>query len=457
MKHLYKMCTACLALACMLWNAEGLAQNKDSVQARVTARINSKCFGYLEYLPAGYDPAGAQRYPVIIYFHGDGDRGDGSGHDLKLLKRNALPSNIENNTFPTSFTVGGKTWQFIVISPQYTDKLYEQQTDSVIQYVKDHYKVDTNRIYLTGMSLGGGIVWEYAGFSAAYAKRLAGIIPISAYTTPRPAGADRIAAANLPVWATHNNGDRTSPVSNTNDYIRLINERPTPPVPLAKKTIFNSNDHDAWTQTYSTAFTENGMNIFQWALQYSAASSTLPVSLSSYRISSATKQGVVIDWSTAFEQNNQYFSIERSANGTDFTTIGKVAATNAANGSPYSFTDTRPLTGNNYYRLSQTDLNGKPTYYSVLKATLNSKTGSHVLFPNPASASITIGFNHPDKERLTVKLINEQGILVQSYQYDKAAGYWQQTIPVAQLANGQYYIQVKGAKTDLTQPLVIRH
>jgi len=155
------------------------------------------------------------------------------------------------------------------------------------------------------------------------------------------------------------------------------------------------------------------------------------------------------------EQQNQYFSIERSADGIHFTVIGKVTATNLATGSNYTYKDGQPVRGNSYYRLSQTDLNGKTTYYSLLKTTIDINTGSLLVFPNPATTAVTIGFQHPDKDRLTVKLINQQGMVVQINQYNKETDYWQQSIPTSQLTAGQYYIQVKGSKAEYTQRLVI--
>ncbi len=454
MKHLYKVCTACLALACILLNLEAAAQ---SLRKMANRAIIPNAGGYWEYLPQNYNAAGNQRYPVLVYFHGDGDRGSGSSADLDKMVANALPYYLGQGGFPRSFTVNGETFEFIVIAPQYANKLNETETGSIIKYIKDNYRVDTNRIYLTGMSLGGGIVWEYAGSSLAAAKGLAGIIPICGYTLPLTSKADNIAAANLPVWATHNDGDPNVDVAATLDYIRLINNRRTPPTPLAKATIFQSNEHDAWTETYKTTFTESGVNVFQWALQYTRLEAVLPVTLTNYRIADASKQGVTITWSTGFEQHNQYFSIERSDDGITFKTIGRVTATNEANGSNYSFKDASPLTGDNYYRLSQTDLDGKLTYFTILRSTIDVQAGKLVLFPNPATTSITVGFNQPDKDRLTVKVLNQQGVQVQVLQFDKEAGYWQRTIPVGQLAKGQYFIQVKGAKADFTQSVIIGH
>lgn len=458
MKHLYSICTACLVMVCLLGNQQGLAQDQVQLPTHTprSIRINSNIGGFYEYLPQGYNAATSQRYPLIVYLHGDGDRGDGSQAELPRLLTKALPKYIDDGLFPVSVTVNGQTHSFLVISPQYDEWPSTVDIGAVITYAKNHYRVDTNRIYLTGMSVGGGRTWEYAGSNLLAAQKLAAIVPVCGYSTPLSSTTRNMANANLPVWATHNQGDPNVSVTLTNNYVNMINGNSQPPTPLAQKSIFAANDHDAWTRTYNPSYKENSKNIYEWMLQYSREELTLPVTLTNYRIISSDAAAVTIGWSTSMEQQNQYFSIERSTDGINFTVIGKVAATNLASGSNYSFKDGQPARGNNYYRLSQTDLNSKTTYYSLLKTTIAIHTGSLVLFPNPATTAVTVGFQHPDKDRLTVKIINQQGMVVQINQYNKETGYWQQSIPTGQLAAGQYYIQVKGTVIESTQPLVIR-
>src|SRR5688572_5434869 len=86
--------------------------------ARNGVVINSKCNGFYEYLPAGYTPAGSQKYPLLIALHGVGERGDGSSNSLTglplLINPNkGLASLIYSGGFPSSFTVGGNTLSFI--------------------------------------------------------------------------------------------------------------------------------------------------------------------------------------------------------------------------------------------------------------------------------------------------------------------------------------------------------
>ena len=229
--------------------------------------ITSNTNAFYEYLPQGYNPANSQTYPLMIFVHGMGELGNGSPSQLPLVLHNGPPKLINQGTFPTSFTVNGQTYRFIIISPQFIAWPSSTDINNAINYATQNYHVNINKIYVTGLSMGGGVTWEYAGNQSLYANRLAALLPVCGASWPDNGRARIMATANLPVWATHNNGDPTVPVSYTNDYIDLINAPPTP-VPPAKKTIFQANGHDAWTTTYDPNYRENGMNVYEWMLQY---------------------------------------------------------------------------------------------------------------------------------------------------------------------------------------------
>ncbi len=77
-----------------------------------------------------------------------------------------------------------------------------------------------------------------------------------------------------------------------------------------------------------------------------------------------------VDWTTANEENNKYFILQRSADGQKFSDIDTIAAANQASGHAYSDIDRAPLAGNNFYRLSQVDNDGKTTLFGVLEVTV---------------------------------------------------------------------------------------
>lgn len=231
-----------------------------------TPRYISTCtdsHAFYEYLPKGYSAASSQKYPLLIFSHGTGENGDGSPAQLPRVLVHGTPQQISKGIFPDSFVVNGQIFRYIVISPQYTRIPFVSDMQQIINYAVTNYNVDTNRIYLTGLSQGGGLVWLYSSQTISYGKRIAAIVPVAGSAIPTTARAQNIAAANIAVWATHNNGDPTVPVSNTINFVNMINAAPASPNPLAKKTIFQSNTHDAWTQTYNLNYKENNLNVYE--------------------------------------------------------------------------------------------------------------------------------------------------------------------------------------------------
>ena len=218
------------------------AQQHNAVYSNVSEVIKA----YYEYLPQGY-PASGVKYPLILFVHGAGERGPGTPATLPWVLRNGIPKLINNGAFPTSFTVNGQTFRFIVVSPQISGNNFPSVNDinNMINVAINKYPVDINRIYLTGLSMGGGVAWYYPGYNNNFAARIAATVPVCGATQVSRPDADRIAAANLPVWATHNSGDPTVSDTITDQMVDLVNLRPNPPVPLAKKTIFNASGHDA--------------------------------------------------------------------------------------------------------------------------------------------------------------------------------------------------------------------
>ncbi|HEV2355046.1 MAG TPA: hypothetical protein VGR89_12435, partial [Puia sp.] len=233
--------------------------------------IDNNTHAYYEYLPQGYNPSDTVRYPLMVYIHGAGDLGAGTSTTLPLMLRSGPPQEINEDSFPSQVTVNGRTFGFIMIGPQWVTQPGPADVQNVINFAISKYKVDTTRIYLTGLSMGGGVTWLYAGNQAAYANRLAAIVPVCGDANPDSVRGRIIAAANLPVWATHNDQDPLVPVQWTLQQVAWINEPPAP-VPPAITTIFHNNVHDAWTATYSPSLSVNNMNIYQWMLQYARLS-----------------------------------------------------------------------------------------------------------------------------------------------------------------------------------------
>ena len=108
------------------------------------------------------------------------------------------------------FFWNGKWETFLVLTPQLASKYGNWENfyvEEMIKYAENNLSIDRNRIFLTGLSLGGGGVWKYAAGSETNARKLAGIGVTCGTCEPRDYG--NIARANLPTWAWHANDDGT--------------------------------------------------------------------------------------------------------------------------------------------------------------------------------------------------------------------------------------------------------
>jgi hypothetical protein len=129
-----------------------------------------------------------------------------------------------------------------------------------------------------------------------------------------------------------------------------------------------------------------------------AASAPLPITLLEF--TARPKNSVVlVSWTTAMEQNNQFFTIERSADGRNFTAIGRVSGAGTSNSVlHYQFTDVNPLPGTSYYRLQQVDMDGQFSLSSIATVRIdNEGKTAMTVSPNPVSNYVNININTTGK------------------------------------------------------------
>lgn len=284
MKRFY---TLMLAFACCV-SFRALGQ---TVTPRPNENINANCNGFLQILPQGYNSAAPTTYPTIIFFMGINSDGPGTLASLQALitgspanppsQPNPNPGNgfiqdqVAAGIFPATFSGGNK---FIVIVPQFIINYNVRpptpsEVNDVINRAILLYKVDTTRIYLTGNSSGGGPVWDYPAFSSDYANRIAAIVPFCGVSFPSKEKADVIRNADIAVWAFHNDLDGGVPSAFTKDFVNLINN-PSPASPEVKYSLLvpppplPPTAHDIWFEPYMRIYTENGLNIYDWMLQF---------------------------------------------------------------------------------------------------------------------------------------------------------------------------------------------
>ena len=223
-------------------------------------------FGHLVYTPSGYAEDGPE-YPLLIFLHG-WDPNANAGTDEEELNKvrigNTPPGLIEKKRW-------NPTYPFIVVSPRLKTTYWpHEQIHDFIKYIIDHYQINRNRIYLTGLSLGGGGTWYYVG-ERGIDNYVAAIVPISAR------GEERIIdnLTDVPIWAFHGDSDNTVLAFKNYGSVPLVQRiNNKNPMVKARVTVFKDTGHDAWSKVYLDAFTTNviydpfDVSIYDWMLQF---------------------------------------------------------------------------------------------------------------------------------------------------------------------------------------------
>lgn len=195
------------------------------------------------------------------------------------------------------------------------------------------------------------------------------------------------------------------------------------------------------------------------AYSFSGTAIILPVNLVSFTGKEESGQSV-LNWSTAQEQNSDYFEIDRSAqeNG-GYTSIGKVgAAHNSSQLTNYTFTDASPASGINYYRLKMADLDGKFVYSGVVVLNYNSNSQNLIsVYPNPAHESFQLQFKNMQPGKYEMSLLSQAGqvVLTRSIQVSDPVNH-QETVTLPTLASGTYVVRIvdQSSKTYISKLLV---
>ena len=169
------------------------------------------------------------------------------------------------------------------------------------------------------------------------------------------------------------------------------------------------------------------------SMQYMDGDAALPVNLLSF---SANKHADDVDlqWSTSFEEENDYFVVERSVDGQAWEPLASLPGQGANFPvSEYNFKDGHPATGANYYRLVQVAMDGTSTYSEIVSATFAGSTVS--IFPNPAGDHLTVMSTE------TIEVFNGQGQQIPLASLSPVAGNGSYKLDLHSLRKGLYYIR----------------
>jgi len=185
-----------------------------------------------------------------------------------------------------------------------------------------------------------------------------------------------------------------------------------------------------------------------------SSNAVLPVGLITFE-AQASQKSIALSWKTATERTNKGFSIERSTNGSDFSTIGWVAAAgSSSNETSYQFTDhfVQPNTVY-YYRLRQVDLDNRFTLSAVRQAKIAEMALTVSLSPNPAKEQLNV-FVSGIQQPADVSLVNAKGQTVGKWRNVHLASPY--SINLSRFAKGYYTLIVHLPDGDKTEPLIIQ-
>jgi cytochrome c peroxidase len=165
---------------------------------------------------------------------------------------------------------------------------------------------------------------------------------------------------------------------------------------------------------------------------------------------------VILAWQTAQEINNEFFTIERSMDGVNWSTIGQLKSigNNTKSVNNYTFNDVNLMSDKQYYRLKQTDFNKRFTYSKIIAVQLNgfNNLPKITIFPNPTTHQITIELSNLSLNNTTeLQLINELGQVV--FTKNKLINY-SETINLSAFPNGQYVVLIKSNGQLISRKLV---
>lgn len=251
MRRFFSACLlgAAALTVCELNNlhAAAMPQSKQTAQLLTKKTSETIKLNYLLFLPEDYAAKSSKRWPMILFLHGIGERGS----DPWKVKVHGPPKVAEKMTnFP-----------FIVVSPQCPDGQW--WSNEILATLLDEaiakYNVDTNRVYLTGLSMGGFGAWNLA---LEFPEKFAAVAPVCGGGNPYYPNAHnatrRAALKSLPFWAFHGDKDASVAIEESERMVKALKKFGCD----VKFTVYPGVGHDCWTQTY------NNPQLYEWFLEH---------------------------------------------------------------------------------------------------------------------------------------------------------------------------------------------
>ena len=199
-------------------------------------------FRYWLFLPTDESAKNEKGFPLLVFLHGAGERGN-----PEAVKVHGPPKLVE--------TEAGKTWPFITLSPSCpADKYWSpDQILLAIDKVIADQPVDTDRVYVTGLSMGGYATWMLLDLAK---ERFAAAAPLCGGCDPAKASK----MLDKPIWVFHGDKDGAVPFERSVKMVEAIKKMGGEKI---RFTAYPGYGHDCWTETY------NNPELYRWLLDQS--------------------------------------------------------------------------------------------------------------------------------------------------------------------------------------------
>jgi hypothetical protein len=215
-------------------------------------------------------------------------------------------------------------------------------------------------------------------------------------------------------------------------------------VPDATTSDISGTGTDLFTSsTVTDDFNGTTRSTSPWIGAFESAT-PLPITLLSFT-AQLSNNIVTVNWSTASEMNNDYFIVERSADGYNFEFLAQVqGGGNTTSLNHYSTLDRSPYSGVSYYRLTQVDYDGESETFTPVSVVNPTATMDNIsIYPNPASHSFAVVLQAKNSETVTINIIDLTGKLIRQEQHELVRGENGLIFKVEnELSRGTYIIQV---------------
>jgi poly(3-hydroxybutyrate) depolymerase len=228
---------------------------------------NPGTLSYLLRLPAGY-AEGNESYPLLFFLHGVIQKGDGSADSLERVAEHGPFRTMREGRWDQRLP-------FIVVGPQSTGIQpwwRGEEVRALLEHLRATYRIDADRQYLSGISMGGRGVWWLA---KNFSNEFAAVVPVSGWAGDLSRSCDVF--RGMAIWAFHGEQDPLIGVSAGRKPIEVLQRCEPALSPQPQITVFPDNGHGGWRQIYESEHYQTNVgadgeyysDIYRWMLTFS--------------------------------------------------------------------------------------------------------------------------------------------------------------------------------------------